>query len=150
VRSEVLGGDCALGFMVIILAIEGYNGGEVRTNGGNMVSNNIKHDPYSGCVGCIYEVLQILGGSKFRIYLLPVGSPVSMVATWRVHDNWRNPNGIKAHSGDVVQVVLETFPVTPTISAEIITWRGVARSLSKSIGQDLIDRSLLPVSCLSR
>ena len=74
-----------------------------------MVCNDVNHHPDAFGVSCSDKGLKFVRGSEVGVNAFPVFSPVSMVATGQVVDNWTDPDGIEAHSFDVVQAVLNTF-----------------------------------------
>ena len=80
-----------------------------------MVSNNIDHNPNSSLTAGANKVLEIVSRSKMVVELLPVASPVPMVTSIQVINNRRNPNGIEAHSRDVIKVVSNSLVSTSTV-----------------------------------
>lgn len=67
-----------------------------------------------------------------------------MVSSVTVVNDGRNPDGIEAHSLDVVEVVFDPFESSPTVVAQVAAGRLGFIITSESISEELVDRSLLP------
>lgn len=101
--------------MVMFTMVERINLVKVITDRSYMVSNDIDHNPNSSLTTGANKVLEIVCRSKMVVELLPVASPVPMVTSIQVINNRRNPNGIEAHSRDVIKVVSNSFVSTSTV-----------------------------------
>jgi hypothetical protein len=137
-------GDLAVRVVVIRL-VEWIDSREVHTNWSDVVGNNVNHDPDVLLVSSLDQVLQIILTSKVRVDLLPVGSPVSVISTVDVVDDWGDPNGIESHTLDVVKVVLETLPVSTAVVGKISASIGASILSGESVSENLVNSSLLPV-----
>lgn len=101
--------------MVMFTMVERINLVKVITDRSYMVSNDIDHNPNSSLTTGANKVLEIVSRSKMVVELLPVASPVPMVTSIQVINNRRNPNGIEAHSRDVIKVVSNSLVSTSTV-----------------------------------
>jgi hypothetical protein len=101
-------------------------------------------------VACAHQILEVLCGPEVGVDAVPVLGPVSVITAWGVRDDWGDPDGIEARPGDVVKVVLDTLEPTATVVAEISAAASIPIGTRKPISKQLIDRTLLPVSCLPR
>jgi len=81
-----------------------------------VVGNDVNHHPDIFLVGSFDEVLQVVGTTEVGVDLLPVASPVSVITIVKIVDDRRDPDGIEAHTLNVVQVVDETLVVSATIA----------------------------------
>jgi len=75
---------------------------------------------------------------------VPVAGPVAVVSGVKVVDDGTDPDGVKSHATDVVKVVLEAVESSTAVVAEVSAGIISSAVLSVAIGEDLIDRSLLP------
>ena len=101
--------------MVMFTVVERINLVKVITDRSYMVSNDIDHNPNSSLTTSANKVLEIVSRSKMVVELFPVASPVPMVTSIQVINNRRNPNGIEAHSRDVIKVVSNSLVSTSTV-----------------------------------
>jgi len=91
-------------FVCIVRAVIGYN---------------VQHDPDVSGVAGFNHLMKIISSTIFSTNLLPVQGSITMVVVWDlVLWNWRDPNGIKSHSLDVVQVIGHAFESTATINIQ--------------------------------
>ena len=125
--------------------VQGVDLAEIITNWGGVVGNDVNHDVHSLSVGSVDEVLEVLLGSKVGVDLLPVSGPVAVVSSIKVVNDGGDPNGVEAHALNVVKVVLDSLPGASAIVAEVATTLGASVRSGESVGEDLVDRSLLPV-----
>lgn len=130
--------------VIVLRLVQGINLGEIHSDGAYVVGDDVDHHPNSSGVSSIDELLQVALGAEVFVDFLPVGSPVAVVATIQVFDDWRNPDGVESHALDVVKVVSDSFPSSTTVSVEITTSTRVSVVFSESVGNDLIDCSLFP------
>lgn len=136
--------------VVIVLGfIQRVNLVEIVANRSNMISDNIYHDPDAFVVTSLHKVGEILSRTEVVVELFPVSSPVSMVASVHVLDNWTDPNSIEAHSCDVVQVVLDSLVSSTAVVSQVIARTASAAALRESISKDLIHTSLFPIVSVS-
>jgi len=75
--------DLAL-VVVVVTRVEGVDLAEVHVDGGDVVGNNIDHDVHALVVGSADERLKVVLGTEVTVDLLPVSSPVAVVATVEV------------------------------------------------------------------
>lgn len=107
-------GDLAVGVVVYCLVVGG-DLSVVSTDRSHVIGNNINHNPDSFGVGGVNEVFKLLSSAEVRVDLVPVFSPVAMVSTRRVSHNRRNPNSVKSHSSDVVELICDTNEGSTTV-----------------------------------
>jgi hypothetical protein len=111
----------------------------------HVISDNIHHDPdVSGMAG-INEILEILLGSEVVIQLVQVPTPVAMIAAVPVINNRGYPNGIKAHTLNVVKIVDNTLVATTTVVTQILAIVLLTIISCESVCQQLINCSLSPL-----
>jgi hypothetical protein len=118
----------------------------VSADWGNMVSNDIDHNPDTLFVGCRDESFEIVFGTEVLIDVFPVCSPVSMIARLFIFHDWRDPDGIETHARDVIKVLDHTLVVSTTIVAQISTRIGATVTSGKSIRENLVHGSFFPGS----
>lgn len=75
---------------------------EVSVCVSHVVSNYVHHYPNISLVAGTHEINEVLFTSEFIIEAVKISAPISMVSAVSVVDDWRNPDGIKAHSLDVI------------------------------------------------
>ena len=73
--------------MVMLLLIEWVDRAEVIADWSNMIGDNIDHDVDVAIVTGLDQVLEIVLGSEVAVQLLPVTSPIAMVALVQVVDH---------------------------------------------------------------
>jgi hypothetical protein len=110
----------------------------------HMVSNNINHNIHSFGMGGIHKILEIVIRTEVVVGLGPVLCPVAMISVCPIVNDRRDPDGIKPHSFDVVEMVLNSFPCTTTIVAEVSACTSTISVLGEPIGKHLIDSSGSP------
>jgi hypothetical protein len=140
--------DGAIG-VVMIWRVEWLNRAEIVSNWGNVVSDNIDHDVDVLIVAGLDKALEVIGRSEVVVGLGPVSTPVAMISWLLVIDNWRDPDGIESHTLDVIEMVDHSLVGTSTVLREVSASTRSVVVLSESIGQDLINSSLLPLVNLS-
>jgi len=128
--------------MIMICAVEWVHlTPVVAWNWCHVVGNNINHNIHSFSMGSSNQALQIVVGTKVVIGLSPIFGPVSMITICPVVDDGRNPDCIKSHAFDVVEMVLDALPGTTTIVAEISACTSSSIVLSEPVREYLIDGS---------
>lgn len=140
--------DLAVG-MVMFRFVEGIDLAVVSTNGTHMVSDNINHNPDSLGVGRVDEVNEVLLRAEVRVCALPIGRVVAVIAARGILDDRGNPDGVKSHTFDVVKLVDHALVVTTTVVGEVGAGRGGTVGSGKSVGEDLVNASLLPFRSVS-
>ena len=103
--------------MIVLTSVERVDLAEVVTDWGNVVSDNVNHNPDAFFVGCLDESFEVVFRAKVLIDVLPVGGPVAVVAWFFILNDGRDPNGVKAHASDIVKVLDHTLVVTTTVIA---------------------------------
>ena len=114
-----------------------------------MVGDNIDHDVDALIVAGFDKVLEIIRRSEVVVGLVPVSTPVAMISWLLVIDNWRDPDGIESHTLDIVKMVDHSLVGTSAILGKVSASARSVIILGKSISQDLINSSLLPLVNLS-
>lgn len=99
--------DLAVG-MVVAGAVEGVDLAEIVADRSDVVGNHIEHDPHAGVVVGLNEFLEIGDGTEVGVDVVPLSGPISVIASWVVDWDWRDPDSIEAHALDVRNVVDES------------------------------------------
>lgn len=73
--------------MVMLLLVEWVDRAEVIADWSNMIGDNIDHDVDVAIVTGLDQVLEIVLGSEVAVQLLPVTSPIAVVALVQVVDH---------------------------------------------------------------
>lgn len=73
--------------MVVLRPVERVNLSEIVTDRGNMVCDDVNHHPNVSLVAFVNEILQSLFITEVLVDLLPVSSPVAMIASIKVVNN---------------------------------------------------------------
>ena len=131
--------------VIMISRIEWLDRTEVHTNWGNVIGNHINHNKDTFVMSSLNHVLKILVGSEVIIGSSPVSSPVPVVTWLLVIDDWRDPDSIESHTGDIVKVFNHSFVSSSAVIGEVTAGTGTIIVLGESISQDLINSSLLPL-----
>ena len=103
--------------MIVFTFVERVDLAEVVTDWGNVVSDNVDHNPDAFFMGCLDEGFEVVFRAEMLIDILPVGGPVAVVAWLFILNDGRDPNGVKAHASDIVKVLDHTLVVTATVIA---------------------------------
>ena len=138
--------------VIMIWRVEWLDRGKIVSNWGNMVGDNIDHDVDALIVAGLDKAFEIIGRSEVVVGLGPVSTKVAMISCFLVIDNWRDQNGIESHTLDIVEMFDHSLVGTSAILKKVPIIAFANKSvniLSKSIGQDLINYSLLPLINLS-
>lgn len=104
-----------------------------------MICNNVNHNPDALGVGCTDECFELISSAEVRVDSVPVTSPVAVVSIGRVIDNRADPNCVKTHASNVVQLVLEALEGTTTVVGETSASVGAAVGSCETVGQNLVD-----------
>ena len=116
--AEVL--DVAVG-VVMLLLVEGIDLAKVITNGSDVIGDHINHHIDVSLVALGDECLEIVLRAEVGVQLLPVSSPIAVVAFVEVIHHGRNPDGVEAHTLNVVQVVHDTLVGASTVVGQVAT-----------------------------
>ena len=84
-----------------------------------MISNDIKHHPDVTLVARADQIVQLLLGTEVLIDTLPIEGAITMVVSFSIVRNWRDPDGIEAHTLDIVELVLNAAESTATVVVEV-------------------------------
>ena len=143
---EVVSRDLAV-LVVVLGLVEWVNDAEVEVawNITNVVSYDINHDPHILGMHSSYQILEILLSTKFRIELIEVLLPVAVVSLRGVLRDWRDPDSIKAHTLDVIELVDESSPGSSAVVTNVVAAGGGAVSPPEPVCKDLVDGALLPL-----
>jgi len=85
----------------------------------HMISNNIDHKVHITILEGIVEADEITQSAKILINSSDILSPIAMITLISVLDDRANPDSIKAHTLNIVQVLLDTLESSTTISRNI-------------------------------
>ena len=103
--------------VIVLTAVERVDLAEVGADWGNVVSDDVDHNPDAFVMGCLDEGFEVVFRAEMLIDILPVGGPVAVVAWLFILNDGRDPNGVKAHASDIVKVLDHTLVVTATVIA---------------------------------
>ena len=109
-----------------------------------MISNDVNHHPHILRMHSLNKTNKIFFSSKIWINFVPIKSSISMVVISVVLWNRWNPNSIKTHIFNIIEILLNSFESTSTVFAKVRARLGRSISSCKSISYDLIDCSRLP------
>ena len=101
--------------MIVLPLIERIIDAEVLVEVAHMVGYDVNHNPNISGVTGANKVDEILFRSKVAVQLVKVSTPISVISTVAVVDDGRDPNGVKTHALNVVEVVNDTFVTTSTV-----------------------------------
>ena len=108
--------------MVVLNQVEWVNIGlcvsVLKAHG--MVGNNIDHYPDVSFVHLSDQRFELLFCPEVVIELVKVFESVSMVSSVAIVWDWRDPDSIVSEVLDVVQVVFDSFPGSPTVISKVI------------------------------
>jgi len=110
----------------------------------NVVGHNINHHPDVLFMANSDEFLEFFSSTEVLVDLIEIAGPVSVVTVGSVGDNRGDPNGIEAHTLDVVEIVLDSLEGTSTVVTEIVARSSRTVSLGESVSDDLVDRAGSP------
>ncbi len=89
-------------WMIVLAFIERGYKLELELNPGHMIGYHIKHYPNVSLMTSCNQVKEILFSSKMRVDFVPVESAVSMIIISVVFWNGGYPDGVKAHTLNVI------------------------------------------------
>ena len=130
--------------VVVLAVVEWVDFAEIVANWGNVVSDDVDHDPDVLGVGSIHKSLEVICSAEVLVDLFPVGGPVAMVAWIQVLDNWRDPDRVESHTLDVVKMVDHSFVVSTAVVAQVRASIVAVVFTSESVREDLVDGTFLP------
>jgi hypothetical protein len=113
-----------------------------------MVCHYVYHNPHAHRVSCVNQSLESGLISEVGVNLVPVASPVAVIAAISIVNGRGDPDSIEAEVLHVLQLLGHTVVVTSAVIVQI-TERGVSVASPKSIGEDLIHCALLPTVDIS-
>ena len=100
-----------------------------------MVGNDIEHDPNVTIMARFNQISQFLGRSKVLIDLFPIKCSIAMIIGLGIFRNWGDPDRIKTHSRDVIEIILDALERSAAIIMEVCAFvNRFTVSLGKSIG----------------
>ena len=97
-----------------------------------MVDDHIKNDVDAAGVAGVDEVFQFLERSLCGVDIEEIGGVILVVrrvagiAPLSVHLHAGNPHRVDAHAGEVIEVVLEAFPVAAVVEVAVVGERAAA------------------------
>ena len=103
--------------MIVLTSVERVDLAEIGTDWGNVVSDDVDHNPNAFFMGCLDESFEVVFRAEVLIDVLPVGGPVTVVAWFFILNDGRDPDGVKAHASNIVKVLDHTLVVTTTVIA---------------------------------
>lgn len=120
-----------------------------------MICNNVNHNPNISGVTRVNKSFQVTCRAKISVNTVNIPCPIAMIPVVVVVNHWRDPNCVKSKilvkklkkiykfTLNVVEVVHYALIVSATIIMKI-TPSFTSITLSKSIGQQLVDSSTFP------
>ncbi len=131
--------------MVVLFLVERIIDTKVLIKIAHVITNNIHHNPDVSSVTGRNEIFEILLGSKVIVQLVKISTPVTMVTSIAIVDDWGDPDCIKAHTLNVVKVVDDTSVATAAVVAQISAVVLLAIISGESISEELINGPSLPL-----
>ena len=116
--GEVGVGDVAP-IVVVARVVEGSVDSEVSVEVSHMIGDHVDHHQNSPLVAGADEVDEILLRAEVIVEPIKVPPPITVVSPIAIVDDWGDPNGIKAHSLDIVQVVYNPSVPSSTVVSYI-------------------------------
>ena len=105
------------GGVVVAGLVEGIDLAEVTADRGDVVGDNVNHNPDALGVGCSNEVFKFLGGSKVGINAFPVFCPVTVVSSGGVFDDGANPDSVESHTFYIRKTIFYAIEGTSAVVA---------------------------------
>lgn len=93
--------DIAL-VVIVFSFVKGIDLSEVISNGSNVIGNYVNHNPDVHIMSSLDEFLERSLITEVTVDLFPVTSPVAVITTIEVVNNWRNPNSVKTEVFNVL------------------------------------------------
>ena len=94
--------------MIVAGVVERRVHSEVGVQVAHMVAYHVHHYPNSSLMARAYKINEILLAAEVVVQFLQISSPISMIPSVSVIDDWRNPDRVEAHSLNIVQVIDNT------------------------------------------
>ena len=82
--------------VIVLSSVERVDLTVVVFNWCHVIANDVHHDPNAHLMSGIHQVLKCLLPTEVIVNLLPVASPISVIAIVQVIDDGRYPNGIES------------------------------------------------------
>lgn len=110
-----------------------------------MICHDVEHYVDVSIVAGFHKAVEVCFGSKIGVQLLPVAGPVAVISSFPVVNVWRYPNSIKAHTLNIIEVILYAFVGAAAVGAQfcalvdvdVVRW-------GKAIREHLVDSTLFP------
>lgn len=131
--------------MVVFFLVERIIDAKVFIQIAHVITDDVDHDPNVSGVTGSYEVLEVLFRAKVVVQLVQISAPVSVVASISVVDNGGDPDGVKAHALNVIEVVDDALVTTSTVISEISAIILLAIIAGESVCKELINGPSLPL-----
>jgi hypothetical protein len=135
--------------VVVVWLVEGGDLSKIITDRGDVVTDNIDHNPDTFLMGSGNQLLEVVLCAEVAVDLVPVTGPVSVVATIAVVNGRWDPNSVEAHTLDVVQLTFEALESATAVVGKVCAGVSWAISAGETIGEDLVNGALFPCSCVS-
>ena len=88
--------------------------------------------------------------AEFGVNLVPVAGPVAVVASFKVVDNWGDPDSSETHVFDVVEVLGDSFEGASAVVAQVVAVGVVSVASAETVGEDLVNGAAFPGFFISR
>lgn len=105
--------------MIMVALFEGIIDTKISIKVSHMISNDINHDPNASFVTGTNEINKILLTSKSIVELIYISAPITMISSISIIDYRRDPDGIKAHSLNIIKIIDDSSISSTTIVAFI-------------------------------
>ena len=114
--GKILVGDLA---PVVVMAgiIERSVDAEVGVEIAHMVAHDVDHDIDASFVAGVHKIDEIFFAAEVVVEFVKISAPIAVVASVAIVDNRGDPDGIEAHSSNVVQIVDDSSISSSTIVA---------------------------------
>ena len=103
--------------VIVLRLVQRVNLAEIKADGSRVVGNNIDHHIDVTSMAFLHKLLKVILTSEVTVDLLPVASPVAVISTIEVINDGRDPDGIEAHTLDVVKLLDHSLVVTTAVVA---------------------------------
>ena len=93
--------------VVVVGRVEGHVLSVIFVQVAHMITHNINHNPNIPLMASINKINKILLGAKIAIQLINIPAPMPMIAAIPIINNRTDPNSIKSHSLNIIQIILQ-------------------------------------------
>jgi len=123
---NVAASRAAVAVVVVVRAVEGNEVAVLAVLAWvtHVVAHDIDHEVHATVVHGVVQADEVRHGTEMLVDSSDILGPVAVITLVGVLDDRADPDGIKAHTLDVVEVLLDTLEHTTTVSRKITVRRG--------------------------